>query len=177
MQKISVEAIKELRNVSSASISDCKKALADAEGDMKKAMDLLRKRGLEKAASKADRGSKEGRVEAYVHLGNKIGVLLEVGTDTDFVAKNELFCQFTKDLAMQIAACSPLYVSRDDVPADLLKGDADKEKELYYKTHCLLDQPFVKDPGITINDYLGNLVAKFNEKIVIRKFIRYKIGE
>jgi elongation factor Ts len=175
--EISVSSIKELRELSAASIADCKKALTDASGDIKKAMDLLRKRGLEKAASKKDRVSKEGRVEAYLHTGNKIGVLIEVDSETDFVAKNEAFTQFTKDLAMQIAACNPIYIKREDVPASLLEQDTDKDKELYYKNNCLLDQVFVKDPSMTIKDLLGSLVVKFNENIVIRRFIRYKIGE
>jgi len=175
--EISVSLIKELRELSAASISDCKKALVDAKGDIKKAMDLLRKRGLEKSASKKDRVSKEGRVEAYVHTGNKIGVLIEVDSETDFVAKNEAFAQFTKDLAMQIAACNPTYIKREDVPASLLEQDTDKDKELFYKNNCLLEQVFVKDPGMTIKDLLGSLVVKFNENIVIRRFIRYKIGE
>jgi elongation factor Ts len=122
---ITVEAIKELRNLSLASIADCKKALNDTDGDVQKAFSLLRKRGLEKVAAKGDRVVKEGRVEAYIHHGNKIG----------------------------------------------------KEKELYYKTHCLMEQPFIKDPSVTIKDLLGSLVAKFNENIVVRKFVRYKIGE
>ncbi len=174
---ITVEAIKELRNLSSASIADCKKALSDTDGDVNKAFTLLRKRGLEKVAAKGERITKEGRVEAYIHHGNKIGVLLEVACETDFVAKNEAFSQFTKDLAMQIAACSPKYVKSEDVPKDLLEEENDKEKELYYKTHCLMEQAFIKDPSLVVKDLLGSLVAKFNENIVIRKFIRYKIGE
>lgn len=174
---ITVEAIKELRNLSSASVADCKKALSDTDGDVQKAFTLLRRRGLEKVAAKGERATKDGRVEAYIHHGNKIGVLLEVDCDTDFVAKNEAFCEFTKDLAMQIAACSPKYVKREDVPKDLLEQENEKEKELYYKTHCLLEQFFIKDPSLTIKDLLGSLVAKFSENIVVRKFIRYKIGE
>ena len=174
---ISVEAIKELRNLSSASIADCKKALSDTEGDVQKAFSLLRKRGLEKAAAKAERVAKEGRVEAYVHHGNKIGVLLEVDCETDFVAKNEDFSQFTRDLAMQIAAASPRYVKQEDVPKEMLEHENDKEKELYFKTHCLMEQPCIKDPSLAVKDLLGSLVAKFNENIVVRKFNRYKIGE
>lgn len=172
---LSVNAIKELRALSSASIADCKRALADTNGDIKKAQELLRKRGLEKVAAKGERVAKEGRVEAYVHHGNKIGVLLELDCETDFVAKNEAFAQFAKDVAMQIAACSPLYIKREEVPEDILVHEKDKEQ--FYKASCLLDQVFIKDPSLTINDYLGGLVAKFNEKIVVRKFTRYKIGE
>jgi len=173
--KISVDAIKELRNLSSASIAECKKALHDSDGDIKKAIGLLRKRGLEMAAKKQDKQAQEGRIEAYVHMGNKIGVLLEVNCETDFVAKNEAFGQFTKDIAMQITASNPLYIKREDVPVDIL--DKEQDKELFFKDNCLLEQVFVKDPAITIKDYLGSLIAKFSEHIVIRRFIRYKLGE
>jgi elongation factor Ts len=110
-----------------------------------------------------------------VHHGNKIGVLLEVGCETDFVARNEDFRQFTKDVAMQIAACDPKYIKKEDVPAEELKEEKDKEQ--FYRNSCLLEQVFVKDPSLTVKDYLGSLVAKFNEHVVIRRFIRYKLGE
>jgi elongation factor Ts len=110
-----------------------------------------------------------------VHHGNKIGVLLEVSCESDFVARNDGFIQFTKDVAMQIAATSPLYLKKEDVPAEVLENE--KSKEDFFKNHCLLEQPFVKDPGMTINDYLGSIVAKIGENIIIRRFIRYKIGE
>lgn len=173
--EIPVASIKELRCMSSASIADCKKALQEASGDLKKAMSILRKKGLETAAKKKDRAAKEGRIEAYVHHGNKLGVLLEVDCETDFVAKNEEFCHFTKDVAMQIAACNPVYVSKEDVPADVLKEE--KDQDSFFAAHCLLEQPFIKDASLTIKDCLGSLVAKFNENIVVRKFIRFKIGE
>jgi elongation factor Ts len=173
---ISVDLIKELRNITCASVVHCKKALEETGGDIKKAAELLRKRGLQIAAEKQSRVTKEGRIEAYVHLGNKIGVLLEVDCESDFVAKNSEFCQFTKDLAMQIAACSPQYIKREDVPADIIEGEKDK-KEDFFKANCLLEQPFVKDPAIYIKDYLGSIVAKIGENIVIRRFIRYKVGE
>jgi len=175
MTKISLELIKDLRNMTSASIAECKKALHETEGDLQKAAVLLRKRGLEIAAKKHDRSAKEGRIEAYVHLGNKIGVLLEVNCETDFVARNEEFARFSKDVAMQIAALSPTYIKREEVPEEIIKEE--KDKELFYKTHCLLEQAFVKDPSMTIKDLLGSLVVKFNENISIRKFMRYKIGE
>lgn len=173
--KISVDTIKELRNQTLASISECKKALEESGGDIKKAVNLLRRRGLEIAAKKQDRQAKEGRIESYVHQGNKIGVLLEVNSESDFVAKNEEFCRFTKDLAMQIAACGPSYIRREDVAADVIEQE--KDKELFYKTHCLLEQAFVKDPSLTVKDCLGSLISKMNENIVIRRFARYKIGE
>ena len=173
--KIPLETIKKLRQISSASVSDCKKALEQAKGDLEEAVLLLRKRGLEIAAAKQDHKSSEGRIEAYVHLGNKIGVLLEVNCETDFVARNEDFCHFTKDVAMQIAAINPLYINKEDVPGDILKKHKDHED--FYKQHCLLEQPFIKDPNITIKDYLASLIAKIGENIVIRRFTRYKVGE
>jgi len=173
--KISVDLIKELREITSSSVAHCKKALEDTKGDIKKAVVLLRKQGLEIAAKKRSRAAGEGRIEAYVHHGNKIGVLLEVNCESDFVARNEDFTQFTKDVAMQIAATSPLYLKKEEVPAEV--KEQEKNKEDFYKNHCLLEQPFVKDPSITINDYLGSIVAKIGESIVIRRFMRYKIGE
>ena len=135
----------------------------------------MRKRGLEIAAKKSSRAAKDGRIEAYVHLGNKIGVLLEVDCETDFVARNPDFVQFTKDLSMQIAACDPKYIKREEVSQEVLKEEKDKEQ--FFKAHCLLEQPFVKDPSITVNDYLGSIIAKLSENIFVRRFIRYKIGE
>jgi len=161
--------------MSQASISDCKKAIEEAGGDIEKAIKLLRKRGLEIAQQKKGRATQEGRIESYVHLGNKLGVLLEVNCETDFVANNRDFCQFTKDLAMQIAAASPLYIGREDVPKSAINKVDDKDE--FYKKNCLLEQPFIKDPLITIKDLLADIVAKMNENIVIRRFIRYKIGE
>jgi elongation factor Ts len=173
--KISLESVKELRQITSASISDCRDALQEAGGDIKKAVELLRKRGLEMAAQKQERVAKEGRVESYLHTGNKLGVLIEVNSETDFVAKNSDFSQFAKDLAMQIAASNPSYIKREDVPQEVIKKV--KDKELFFKEHCLLEQPFIKDPNITIKDYLGDMVAKLGENIVIRRFMRYKVGE
>jgi len=172
---IPVALVKELREITSSSIAHCKKALEDTQGDIKKAAELLRKQGLEIAAKKQSRAAKEGRIEAYVHHGNKVGVLLEVDCESDFVAKNEGFAQFAKDMAMQITASSPLYIKKEDVPAEILEHE--KNKEDFYKNHCLLEQPFVKDPSITIKDYLGSVVAKIGENIVVRRFTRYKVGE
>jgi elongation factor Ts len=172
---ISVDTIKELRDLTCASIAHCKKALIETKGDIKQAVLLLRKQGLEIAAKKQSRAAKEGRIDAYIHHGNKIGVLLETDCESDFVARNADFAQFTKDLAMQIAATSPSYIKKEEVPEEVLKHE--KNKEDYYKANCLLEQVFVKDPSITIKDYLGSIVAKIGENIVIRRFIRYKIGE
>ena len=173
--KNSVNAIKELRDITCSSIAHCKKALEEAKGDIKQAVILLRKQGLEIAAKKQSRAAKEGRIDCYIHHGNKIGVLLEVNCESDFVARNEEFTKFTKDLAMQIAATSPEYIKKEDVPEEVLKHE--KNKEDYYKNNCLLEQVFVKDPSLMIKDYLGSMVAKIGENIVIRRFIRYKIGE
>lgn len=170
-----LELIKELRRLTFASIADCKKALQDTKGDIPKAVQLLRKRGLEIASQKQGQRALEGRIESYVHTGNKIGVLLEVNCETDFVARNSDFTQFTKDIAMQITACHPLYIKKEDLPKDVLEQAADKEK--FIKENCLLEQVFVKDPSITVKDYLGSLIAKLGENIVIRRFMRYKVGE
>lgn len=173
--EISVELIKEIRRLTSASISDCQKALEESDGDIKKALEWLRKRGMEIAAQKQDRAVKEGRIEAYVHTGNKIGVLVEIDCETDFVGCNSDFCQLAKDMAMQIAACNPQFIKREDVPTDVIEQERDKEQ--FYKDNCLLEQPFIKDPSITIKDYLVSLIARFGENIVIRRFVRYKVGQ
>jgi elongation factor Ts len=173
--KISVEQIKELRDMTSSSVAHCKKALEESKGDIKKAAEFLRKQGLEIAAKKQSRAAKEGRIESYIHHGNKVGAILEVNCESDFVAKNEDFISFTKDLAMQITATSPLYIRKEDVPAEVLENE--KSKEDFYKNHCLLEQPFVKDPSMTINDYLGTIVAKIGENVVVRRFMRFKVGE
>lgn len=172
---IPVDLIKELRKITAASVTHCREALEESNGDIKKAVEFLRKQGLEIAAKIQGRKAQEGRIEAYVHPGNKIGVLLEVDCETDFVAKNSDFAQFTKDIAMQIAASSPLYIKREDVPTRIIKQE--KDKELFFKNNCLLEQPFIKDLNITIKDYLASLIAKIGENIVIRRFVRYKIGE
>ena len=175
MMATTADDIKRLREETSCGVIDCKKALEAAEGDFNKAKDLLRKRGLEMAAKKSDRVAKEGRVEAYIHNGNKIGVIVEVNCETDFVARNEDFIKFSRDVALHIAAVSPKYIKKEDVPADLLEKEADKEA--YYKANCLLAQAYVKDPGRNIQDLLNELVAKIGENIVVGRFIRYKVGE
>ncbi|MDE2027922.1 MAG: translation elongation factor Ts [Candidatus Omnitrophica bacterium] len=167
--------IKRLREETSCGVIDCKKALEEAKGDFAKAKELLRKRGLEMAAKKGDRAAKEGRVEAYIHNGNKIGVVIEVNCETDFVARNEDFCQFTRDLALHIAAMNPKYIRKEDVPAEILGKEHDKDA--YIKAHCLLSQAYVKDPGKSIQDLLNELVAKIGENIVVGRFVRFKVGE
>jgi len=173
---VNLELIKKLRDLTSASINDCLKALTEANQDIDKALQLLRQRGLEIALKKKDRPAQEGRIEAYVHLGNKIGVLLEVNCETDFVARNEDFCRFTRDLALQIAAQAPIYINKEEIPQDELQKHQDNLED-YLKSSCLMGQPFIKNPNISIKDYLADIVAKINENIVIRRFVRYKLGE
>ena len=175
MMAVTADDIKRLREETSCGIIDCKKALEEAKGDFNKAKELLRKRGLEMAAKKSDRLVKEGRVEAYIHNGNKIGVVVEVNCETDFVARSEDFCKFTRDVAIHIAALNPKYIKKEDVPADVLAKETDKET--FIKANCLLAQPFVKDPGKSIQDLLNELVAKIGENIIIGKFARFKVGE
>jgi len=172
---ITVDTIKELREMTSCGVIECKNALEEASGDLNKAKKILQKRGLELAAKKGGRDAKEGRIEAYIHQGAKIGVIVEVNSETDFVAKNEDFCQFTKDVAMQIAATNPVYIKKQDVPEDVLAEQ--KDAEAFIKEKCLLEQPFVKDPKKTINDCVGALVASMGENIFISRFIRYKVNE
>ncbi len=170
-----VELIKELRESTSCGVIECKKALEESQGDLTKAKEILKKRGLELAAKKGSRTAKEGRIEAYVHMGNKVAVLVEVNCETDFVARNEDFCQFTKDLAMHIAAMNPLCVKEEDVPEEILAEQ--KDKDGFLKEKVLLNQNFVKDQSQTIQDYLNSLIAKIGENILINRFTRYKVGE
>ncbi len=172
---VGVDAIKELREMTSCGVIECKKALEETDGDLQKAKDVLRKRGLELAAKKGGRVATEGRVEAYIHLGSKIGVLVEINCETDFVARNDEFIQFSKDVAMHIAAMNPKYVRKEDVPEDVLSEQ--KDKDAFCKEACLLEQPFVKDSKLTIQDYLNNLVAKIGENMFVGRFDRFKVGE
>ena len=172
---ITVDTIKELREMTSCGVIECKNALEEAGGDLGKAKKILQKRGRELAAKKGGRDAKEGRIEAYIHQGAKIGVIVEVNSETDFVAKNEDFCQFTKDVAMQIAATNPTYVKKEDVPKDVLAEQNDSEA--FIKEKCLLEQPFIKDSKKTISDCIAALVASMGENIFISRFIRYKVNE
>ena len=173
--KATADMIKELREQTSCGVIDCKKALEEANGDFAKAKEFLQKKGMEMAAKKAGRAAREGRVEAYIHMGSRIGVLLEVNCETDFVARSEDFCKFTKDVAMHIAAMDPKYIKRNRIPEDVLKKEKDRED--FVKTHCLLEQAFIRDPKISIQDYLNSIVAKIGENIFINRFVRYKVGE
>lgn len=169
------EKILELRRLTQIGIGDCKMALEEANGDIEKAIKVLKKKGIEIAEKKKEEKVREGRIGSYIHFTGKIGVLLEVNCQTDFVAKNEEFCKFTKDIAMHIAASNPIYLKREDVPQSLIEEQEDKEK--FYRENCLLEQPFIKDESISIGDYLNLLIAKLGENIAIRRFIRYKVGE
>jgi len=175
MMATTADDIKRLREETSCGVIDCKKALEAAQGDFAKAKDLLRKRGLEMAAKKSDRAAKEGRVEAYIHNGNKIGVLVEINCETDFVARSDDFSKFTRDVALHIAASNPKYIKKEDVPAELLEKEADKDA--YIKANCLLAQAYVKDPARSIQDLLNELVAKIGENIIVSRFNRFKVGE
>ncbi|MFH1577903.1 MAG: elongation factor Ts [Candidatus Omnitrophota bacterium] len=175
MKKVPLDLVKDLRRRSQAGISDCKQALEESGGDIEEAVRLLRKRGLEIARAKKERAVHEGRIECYVHPGNKLGVILEVNCETDFVARGEDFSRFTKDLAMQIAASNPPYIRKEDIPAGVIEKVDNKEE--FYKQNCLLEQVFIKDLSITINDYLTDIIGKIGENIVIHRFARYKLGE
>lgn len=176
MRVISVELIKELRDLTSAGVNDCKKALEEAGGNKDKALEILKKKGLDIAKNKAGRVTKQGRIEAYIHSGSKLGVLLEVNCESDFVARNEEFIRFTKDIAMQIAASNPSYIDFDSMP-DKEKNKSKDDLELFRKQYCLLDQSFIKDPTKSVNDYLVSIIAKVRENIQIRRFTRFSLGE
>jgi len=171
----STEDIKQLREETSCGVIDCKNALEQSGGDLLKAKEILRERGLQIAAKKGSRLAKEGRIEAYVHMGNKIGVLVEVNCETDFVARNADFINFCKDLAMHIAAMNPRFIQEEDISAELLDGQEDKAT--FIKEQCLMAQPFVKNTGTTIKDCITDLIAKIGENIVIRRFIRFQVGQ
>ncbi|NLK69153.1 MAG: translation elongation factor Ts [Clostridiaceae bacterium] len=198
MMNITASMVKELREKTGSGMMDCKKALVDSNGDMEKALEYLREKGLAAVAKKAGRIAAEGIVDSYIHGDGRIGVLLEVNIETDFAAKNSDFRSFVKDIAMQIAASSPQYVKREDVPKnvvekemEILKAQAINEGkpaniaekivtgriEKYYKEICLLEQPFIKDTDKTVQDVLNEQIAKIGENISIRRFTRYERGE
>jgi elongation factor Ts len=194
---VTASMVKELRERTGAGMLDCKKALEETNGDIEKAIDILREKGLSKAAKKSGRIAAEGLIDSYIHNG-RIGVLIEVNSETDFVAKNDEFKQFVRDMAMQVAASNPKYVSREDVPEErvekekeILKAQAINEGkpehiavkivegrlEKFYEEICLLEQPFIKDPDIKVQDLLNNKISKIGENIKIRRFVRYEVGE
>lgn len=195
--KITSQMVKELRDKTNAGMMDCKKALTETEGDLEKAVDLLRQKGLAVAAKRADRATSEGIVQTYIHAGGKLGVMVEVGCETDFVAKTDSFIEFSKDIAMHIAAANPVAIGRDAVPEDLLA----REKEIYikqaqdsgkpenilekivsgkidkfYSEICLMEQKFVKNPDLTVQDMLNEIIASLGENITIKRYARFQVG-
>lgn len=194
----SSQLVKELREKTGAGILDCQKALAENGDNIDKAIDYLRQKGLAAAQKKAGRETNQGLVHAYIHMGGKIGVLIEVNCETDFVARNEEFKAFVNDLALQVAAAKPAYVKREDIPGSII----DKERTIYeaqakemgkppaawskiiegklekfYQESCLIEQAFIKDPAVTIKDLLSQKIAKIGENMNIRRFTRYQLGE
>ena len=198
MADITATMVKELREKSGAGMMDCKKALQETNGDLEKSIELLRKKGIAAAEKRADRAANEGRIESYIHPGSKLGVIVEINCETDFVAKTDDFKKFAHDLAMHVAASAPRFIKREDVD----QKSIDKEMEIYkdqaksqgkpeaiiekiavgkmdkfYSEVCLMEQPYVKDPNISIKDLLTETIAKLGENITINKFSRLKIGE
>ena len=198
MATISAATVKQLREKTGAGIMDCKDALSECNGDISKAVDFLRKKGLATAAKRAGRATTEGIIESYIHMDSKLGVLVEINCETDFVAKNDDFKEFAKNIAMHITATNPVSIRPEDVSKEII----DKEKEIYraqvldmgkpeqiadkivdgkmkkyFKENCLMNQDYVRDPNITIGDLLNEMVAKIGENITIKRFARFKIGE
>jgi len=192
---VSAQAVKDLREKTGAGLLDCQKALAEAGGNVEQAITILRKKGAATADKKSGRSTKEGLVSSYIHIGGKVGVLLEVNCETDFVARNDDFKTFCNDLCLQIAAASPLYVTRDEVPEAAIAAEreiavaqvqgkppaaiqkiVEGKLEKYYSTVCLVDQPFVKQPDKSIKEILTEKIAKIGENITIRRFTRYQLG-
>jgi elongation factor Ts len=195
---ITAEIVKQLREKTGCGMMDCKAALSQSMGDMEKAVEFLRKKGLATAAKKADRATGQGLVESYIHLGGKIGVLIEVNCETDFVARNIEFHSLVRDLAMQVAATNPAYLDRLAVPESVIKHEKEILREQagtegkpepviekmvegrlskFYAEMCLLDQPFIKDSDKSISDLVKEHIAKFGENIVVKRFTRYQMGE
>ncbi len=195
---ISAKTVKELREKTGAGIMDCKAALQEANGDMEKAIEILKKKGVAKAAKKAGREASEGLIGSYIHHGGKIGVLIEVNCETDFVAKTDEFKNLVNELAMQVAAANPLFVKREDIPEEVIN----KEKEIYraqalesgkpekivdrivegkmekyFKEVCLLEQPYIRDDSKSVKDIINEAIAKLGENIVVKRFVRFVVGE
>jgi elongation factor Ts len=196
MQAIDSKTVKTLRDKTGAGMMDCKQALQEAKGDVTEAEKILRKKGITVAGKKAGRAAKEGCIASYIHHGSKLGVLVEINCETDFVARNDTFRELVKDITQQIAAANPSYVKREDVPASIVESEREiyraqvKDKppqavdkivagklEKFYSTVCLIEQPFVKDTEITIKDHITAKIAQLGENIVIRRFIRWQVGE
>ncbi len=198
MANITAAMVKELRDKTGAGMMDCKKALQENDGDVEKAIDFLRKKGIAKAEKKASRAANDGLVEAYIHMGGKLGVLLEINCETDFVAKTDDFKSFVRDIAMHVAASDPMTVSREEISEDILKREreiftasaldsgkpehivekiVDGRMEKFFSERVLLEQPYIRDDKKTIKDYLTETIGKLGENITIRRFVRFKIGD
>lgn len=198
MKPISAELVKQLREKTAAGVMDCKQALTESDGELDKAIEFLRKKGLATAAKRAGRATSEGTIQSYIHMGGKLGVMVEVSCETDFVAKNDDFQEFARNIAMHIAASNPLGIGPEDIPKDVL----DKEEEIYraqaaesgkpdkivdkitegklskfIKDSCLMNQPYVRNPDITVADLLNELIAKIGENIAIKRFVRFQVGD
>lgn len=195
--EITAEKVKELRDKTNAGMMDCKKALKETNGDLEKAIVYLREKGLAVARKRADRAASEGVIQSYIHTGGKLGVMLEVNCETDFVAKTPEFNEFAKNLAMQVAAANPLAIGREDLdpeavqkekdilmaqaretgkPENVLEKMVEGRLKKFFGEVCLLEQPYVKNPDLTIQDYLNEMRAKTGENIIIRRFTRYQLG-
>ena len=198
MATVSAAMVKQLREKAGAGIMDCKEALAKCDGDISKSIDFLRKKGLATASKRSGRAMSEGVIKSYIHTGSKLGVLVEINCETDFVAKNDDFLEFAKNIAMHIAATNPVGIIPEDVPEEIIN----KEKEIYraqaietgkpenivdkisegklqkfYKDNCLMSQAYVRDPNVTIDDLLNGLIGKIGENITIKRFVRFQVGE
>jgi elongation factor Ts len=196
MAEVTSSLVKQLRDKTNAGMMDCKRALDEAAGDLVKAEEILRKKGIAGASKKASRAAKEGVVASYIHLQGKVGVLVEINCETDFVAKNDIFREFVKDITLHIAAASPVCVSREQVdpalvekereiyraqvtgkPANIVEKIVDGKVDKYYSTICLLEQAFIKNPDLTVKDYVNSKIAELGENIIVRRFVRYMVGE
>jgi len=198
MATISAAMVKQLREKTGAGMMDCKEALTECDGDINNSIDFFRKKGLATASKRSGRVMSEGIIESYIHMGSKLGVLVEINCETDFVAKNDDFLEFAKNIAMHIAAINPVGIRPEDIPEEIIN----REKEIYraqaietgkpekiidkitegklqkfYKDNCLMSQAYVRDPNITINDLLNGLIAKIGENITIKRFVRFQVGE
>jgi elongation factor Ts len=198
MAEIKAAMVKQLREKTGAGMMDCKKALLEVNGDMDKAIEFLRKKGLATAQKRAGRAMTEGTIQSYIHMTGKLGVMVEVNCETDFVAKNEDFQEFAKNIAMHIAASNPLGIKPEDIPEEIVESEKDiyraqaldmgKPENIldkivegklkkFYQENCLLNQPFVRDPDISVADLMNELIAKIGENITVKRFVRYQIGE
>ena len=182
MTTVSMDLVRELREKTQVGLMDCKKALAQAEGDFNQAVQILKKRGLAAAEKKAQRQATQGMIFSYIHMGGKIGVLVEINCETDFVARNKQFQDLAKEVALQIAGThpTPLYVSKDDLKDSdhaRIQDEFQGKPEKYYEQVCLLDQPYIKDSSIKMSQLVQSKIAELGENIVIRRFVRYQLGE